>query len=471
LILITNDKYFCDNYQIHHKNAMASESVAAIKLMMTYISNKDPDKLLSVLDIVPINNLSVGETNELLKLLLTHCKNFNSYACGKLLIEQWKLRVTAETVNLPGVEARTPNVIAFEHLMFLESLYWGDDILEFLVTALKITFFELMKDIIEYKYSTETSIACDAAFRLTYVDYATLIELRDIMDSYSSQLDYNFQVYDCIAVKIMELAPLAKKPDWLEPQVSESERDTLPTVSELHEEVEFILTKGIETASKDLSPDDLREVIDYVTENTKSQLIELKEAEGEDAVRDIIAKRIYELNDGQLNQLISDIVEIQTADSLYTNGRLLQIQGPDNSGGSAEPDESISGGYRMFPCNIFDYDSEDEEEFDWFDPYNLGHGNCMKCMNRIRFRWWSVRIPTPRGGWKGSYCSWECAINAARELYDAEPLFVVVLKIMVIARNLDALKIQDRRPDPEPEPEPEPEPPVVGFNFFTAFNP
>jgi len=447
---------------------MASDSITAIELMTTHISNKDPENLLSVLNIIPIGSFTVDDTNKLLKLLLTYCKNFKSYNCGKLLIEQWKLRVTAETVSLPGVDARTGNVIAFEHLMFLEALYWGDDILRFLVDALKITFFELMKDIIEYKYSTETSIACNAAFRLTYVDYATLIELRDIMDNYSSRLDYNFGVYDCIAVKIMELAPLAKMPDWLEPQVSDSERDVLPTISELQKEVDFIIEGGLKKISQDLTTSDLRKVIDFVTENTKSQLIEIKDSEGEDVVRDVIADRIYDLNDSQLNKLVSDIVEIQTADSLYTNGRLLQIQGPDNSGSSAEPDETISGGYRMFPCNIFDYDSEDEEEFDWFDPYDLGHGNCLKCGLRIRFRWWSVRIPTPKGGWKGCYCSWECATNAAKELYDAEPLFLVILKIMVISRYLDAVKIQDRRPDPKPDPEPEP--PVVGFNFFTAFN-
>lgn len=447
---------------------MESDSMTAIELMTTHISNKDPENLLSVLNIVPIGSLTVDASNKLLKLLLTFCKNSKSYNCGKLLIEQWKLRVTAETVSLPGVDARTGNVIAFEHLMFLEALYWGHDILGFLVKALKITFFELMKDIIEYKYSTETSIACNAAFQLTYVDYATLIELRDIMDNYSSQVDYNYHVYDCIAVKIMELAPLAKMPDWLEPQVSDSERDVLPTISELQKEVDFIIEGGLEKISQDLTTSDLRKVIDVVTKNTKSQLIEIKDSEGEDVVRDVIANRIYELNDGQLNKLVSDIVEIQTADSLYINGRLLQIQGPDNSGGSAKPGETISGGYRMFPCNIFDYDSEDEEEFDWFDPYDLGHGNCLKCGLRIRFRWWSVRIPTPKGGWKGCYCSWECATNASKELYDAEPLFLVILKIMVISRYLDAVKIQDRRPDPKPDPEPEP--PVVGFNFFTAFN-
>lgn len=432
--------------------------MAAIKLMMTHIGNNQADKLLSVLDLVPINSLSREQTDELLRLLLTQCVKYRAETCGAVLIEQWKLRVTAETLSVPGMEARLPNVIAFEHLMFLEALYWGDEILEFLVKVLKITFYELMRDIIEYKYSTETSVACSTAFRLVSWSYDNLIELRNLMDSYSSQYDYNYQVYQCIAIKIMELAPLAPKPGWLTPDVPDSERHTLPTVSQLQTEAIKIQTADLSKLTSEFG-DDLRKVIDLVTEQTKSQLAEIQETDGEDAVRDLISDRIGELSESQLTELISGIIEVQTADSLYTNGRLAQIQGPDNSGVSAEPEESITGRYRMFPCDIFDYESDDDDDndsFDWFDPYELGHGNCQQCLNRIKYRWWAVRIPTPKGGWKGSYCSWECCIKAAKQLYTAEPLFTVVLKVLVIARNLDALGIQDRRPDPEV---------FVGFNI------
>ena len=57
---------------------MAGESAAAIKLMMTHIGNKNPDNLLLVLNIVPINSLTEKQTNDLLKLLLTQCHNYNS---------------------------------------------------------------------------------------------------------------------------------------------------------------------------------------------------------------------------------------------------------------------------------------------------------------------------------------------------------------------------------------------------------
>jgi len=183
-------------------------------------------------------------------------------------------------------------------------------------------------------------------------------------------------------------------------------------------------------------------------------LIDIQESDGDDVVRDIISKQIDRLSESQLDSLIRRTVEVQTADSLYNNGRLGQIQGPDNSGVSAEPEESVAGAYRMFPCSIFDYEDDVNDfgdlgdVFDWFDPYDLGHGNCQNCLLRIAHRWWAVRIPTEKGGWKGSYCSWTCTQKAAKDLYSAEKLFVVILKIMVIAKNIDALGIQDRRPNP-----------------------
>ena len=452
---------------------MNTESQTAMGLMMTYISNNQSDKLTEVISIVPIDAMSRSATDKLLRILLTQCVNYRAESCAQILIEQWKLRVSGETVRLPGVEARIGNVIALEHIMFLEALYWGDEILEFLVEVLDITFFELMLDLIEYKYSEDTNIACETAFRLISHKYKILTELIEIMDGYSSPYDYNNQVYQCLSIKVMELAPLAEKPDWLTPP--EADRESLPTVSQLEVEAKAIETAGRDKINQQLEKQpDLRKVVDWMTESTKSQLIEIQEADGEDAVREIVKQQIDELSEAQLETLIREIVEIQTADSLYTNGRLAQIYGPDNSGVAAEPEESVASKYRMFPCDIFDYDEDINdfgdpgELFDWFDPYELGHGNCQNCLLRIAYRWWAVRIPTEKGGWKGCYCSWDCTQRAAKELYDADRLFIVILKILVIARNIKALGIQDRQPDPEPEPEKEPEP--AGFGIFEAFN-
>lgn len=429
-----------------------SESRAAISLLMTVISNDESDKLLEILNVVPINVMTLDATNKLLLMLLTQCVNYPTEDCVKTLIDQWKLRVSGESMGLPGVESRMGRFIRLEHKMFLEALYWGDEILAILVSSLNITFFELMRDLIDYKYTLDTNIACDFAFRLVSFTYDNLTELMKIMDSYGDPANYNFQVYQCISIKVMELAPLAPKPKWIFPDVSD--RNMLPTLDELDVEVKFIQSEKLDENTELLDQLDLRKLIDWVTDHTKSQLIDIQESDGDDAVRVIIAEQIDRLSESQLDSLIRRTVELQTADSLYSNSRLGQIQGPDNSGVSAEPEESVAGKYRMFPCTIFDYDEDINDfgdlgdVFDWFDPYDLGHGNCQSCLLRIAHRWWAVRIPTEKGGWKGSYCSWSCTQDAAKGLYSAEKLFVVILKILVIARNIDALGIQDRRPNP-----------------------
>lgn len=95
------------------------------------------------------------------------------------------------------------------------------------------------------------------------------------------------------------------------------------------------------------------------------------------------------------------------------------------------------GGCRMFLCDLFDHDDEDEElVYDWFK------GSCDYCHKRIRVRWHAVRLPKLTGGWKNCYCSWECTRSDLRgQDLAAAPL------IDNFENSLLEKGIQDRLPD------------------------
>lgn len=66
-----------------------------------------------------------------------------------------------------------------------------------------------------------------------------------------------------------------------------------------------------------------------------------------------------------------------------------------------------NGPCRMLECLCRELDSENDynyTQYEWFD----GVCNNYKCCKKIRDRSHCVRIPVEGGGWKGSFCSFEC---------------------------------------------------------------
>jgi hypothetical protein len=88
----------------------------------------------------------------------------------------------------------------------------------------------------------------------------------------------------------------------------------------------------------------------------------------------------------------------------------LLVYGPINSmvGESISDDKECleTGGCRMLLCRCYDRLDEDDDESDWYT------GACEKCSLRIAKRWYAVRVPVEGGGWRGTFCSWECAAEA-----------------------------------------------------------
>lgn len=97
------------------------------------------------------------------------------------------------------------------------------------------------------------------------------------------------------------------------------------------------------------------------------------------------------------------------------------------------------GGCRMFTCNCILTGDDDPLAIgltsDWFQ------GGCMQCNKKIHKRIDAVRMPKLGGGWEGIYCSFDCLVQAAKELQQ-EP--IVISMINNLENKMNEHKIYDR---------------------------
>ena len=110
--------------------------------------------------------------------------------------------------------------------------------------------------------------------------------------------------------------------------------------------------------------------------------------------------------------LTENIMKIVGRYQLTYDEELFRRYGPVNTlvNDRLDIDHKCSnyGGCRMFLCTCFEgnkYLDFEACEPDWF------HQVCQWDMKIIPSRAWAWRIPLPIGGWKGCYCSVECALN------------------------------------------------------------
>lgn len=80
---------------------------------------------------------------------------------------------------------------------------------------------------------------------------------------------------------------------------------------------------------------------------------------------------------------------------------LFRVWGPSNLLLGAQPDDVVDGtaDLRMFTDDRF----TPEDQGTWFT------GSCDYCWLRIASPRYAVRKPIEAGGWRGQYCSWDCA--------------------------------------------------------------
>ena len=159
-----------------------------------------------------------------------------------------------------------------------------------------------------------------------------------------------------------------------------------------------------------------------------------------------LRNRVLGMNLLDLEMLFRPYLGEISMEDIMTDIFYFRVYGPKNAIPSDPFDPSGSfgeGGERMFLSNVFDYDEDENEEYNWF----LGH--CLNCALKIRRYQHAIRLPVKGGGFKGCYCSGECALKAAMAEDERDEITPRLLEEMV--DNLYAIGIQDFTLAPEEE--------------------
>lgn len=105
-------------------------------------------------------------------------------------------------------------------------------------------------------------------------------------------------------------------------------------------------------------------------------------------------------------QLLSEVKELELVNDIP----LFREYGPVNTLFSlvkhtSDHPCSRNGGCRMFLCNEFEEEEDENEISDWFT------GTCEECSASISHFWYALRMPLKHGGWKGCFCSFRCLLE------------------------------------------------------------
>lgn len=175
---------------------------------------------------------------------------------------------------------------------------------------------------------------------------------------------------------------------------------------------------------------------DKLNEYTKSQKKEGKDVKYDvntEEERVFLKHRLLSMPLYLLNILFGGmkLLKPATREQVMEDAGTFRVLGPKN----ALPDEEEQeyGGERMFISNVYDFNEDNDEAYYWFA------GHCLNCGLRIRRFSHALRIPEKCGGWKGCYCSSDCAL---KQIDDDDIITQRLLEEVV--NDLNTIGIQDR---------------------------
>ena len=239
--------------------------------------------------------------------------------------------------------------------------------------------------------------------------------------------------------KISETAPYAPKPQRIHNKISKfySEfSDVLPTqeqLDQLAEKESRIDLSELET----IGDEEAVEILTAGLENVGIAMTEIELAKK-------LLKQEFAKSENRKQELLQHVLENREQLSLESDRLLFWIYGPSNplvnQDLTLDTPSAKYGGCRMFLCDLFDYNQEDDYLEDWF----LGY--CEECLLKIQYRHYAVRMPREHGGWQGCFCSWKCVEDRQSfiETDSEEPNLLLRDMIEAFAKKTEEVGIQDR---------------------------
>lgn len=400
-----------------------SHAQITLKLAKSYIQKNQNDKFQNIVEKIPLEKMNDLNSNVLLSDFLNEAYNFQNRDVILIIFESWQRIYNLE-----------PEISIYSFLFTL--LMIPLDAFKFAMLSFEdITYTEIMLDLIVFDKTTNVLSACNRALDVygdqTYENYKLL---RD-----EAKKEENFVIEDFMIAKMEETASFKSKPDWVKNYSDEVLQVENNLVIPKMDQSRIILPSNEEAAIS-------------LNKKIESQLDEkILESEGkklESVTTDLDAFLNFATREEKL-QLFEPIIDVKDLDSLKLEldyyKKLSQLYGPVNVPPNEdfdydEPndDNDDHNVYRMFLCNIYDYDEDFGIIRPWFK------GSCDYCHDRIHYYWYALRSPHPYGGWLGCYCSFDCV----RKDSDPEDQFNNIIQSMINTAEfrINQIGIQDRLP-------------------------
>lgn len=363
------------------------------------VDNDDIKLLNKIIEVISPESLDVVTSDEMYITLISRAKEHNRKHTTIYLIGKWEeLYPNSDKFSLYAslyINYRVPVSL----IKYLSSFY------------ATYTFNEIVSDLIHQNDNQNTLLACIKALEV-YGEQSYEIYKRLVDKSSSNSNIYNFMVD-----KLKEVSHYAKTPPWIN-----NSFDQIPNVMDLVDRVpneSFIL------------PSD-KEISLIIYPGVDVELLPR---------RSKILKEISMMSDKEKAELVKPEMDIIRESKRQLDVELGRILGPSNVSEELTTESSVYGGSRMFLCETYDYDEEDDRVYDWFT------GSCEICFSKIKYKWYAVRMPNKGklGGWEGQYCSWNCC----RKDIVGEDI-VTYAMIAVYEKYINKIGIQERLPDKDP---------------------
>lgn len=332
------------------------ESYIANNIPSSYLSNPDSFKLLNALIQVAIDAKNEGG--------------------ARILLQAWDM----EDIIDRRLEVE-----------LLLSTYFDDMTLLYIFRIRKAFYLDLMTELIKASNTPEYE---KAILRLENIFGKPPPNVYKILIQYSEEAGNTWAYYHFRSL-YHEVSPVVPPPPWVRSIASFPNLSTDDVTPMAHGYIRK------ELSQKPLPP--LERILDFFVLNLQSLGFPPSSIEFTSKALQV---QLPKMNENELRKLAEPLFLSLYYKDLDASPFLFQLLGPANPLVGGPEEDIYEGRDRMFLSTYFEPPSQNTDPLRWFEGY------CYQCDSRIPYYWWAVRLPVLTGGWKGTYCSFECMEKA-----------------------------------------------------------
>jgi hypothetical protein len=377
------------------ENPSISLSNTFLKYLQDAIQKQKEDEFHGLIQRIPLPKLPFEETNKLLIYLLTLIEQSNFIPGLKVVLKFWG-----------GMEVGFDDYVGQDLYPVISTLFLDPvipfRILKFIMISMEdvMSVEEVAIDVIEKGNGDRLKNALKNLFDILGEPSGETFRL--LMDeAVNSEKEEAIEFFSGLQAYFMK--PV-ERPEYVEEdEPLPQEKDLLEISNEIAEEIK----------NTNIDVEDLDLLVDFLTSGLKKYGIVAMDME---QVQESLREKLSQMTVDQRKEYMNSFLNQQSFEELNQNATLFSSLGPVNpivTGDFTKSDHICYkyGGCRMFYCNCFESDWLNPEDEDkpyypniplWFT------GICETCAREVQKRCYAVRKPLPQGGWRGTYCSWNC---------------------------------------------------------------